>query len=249
MARMAELQNETRVTGRPLTWQVSPEDLQNLIARAQAERAKTLGEMGSRALNFLWQGSGLAAATAFLNRFAVKPLLRGLRQAHARRSLSQLDDRLLLDIGIRRDQICEVVAKTGQNGADPVGPSMGLRVWLAMMLDRRRTIRQLESLSNRMLEDIGIERADIREIAAQRVAAKYAKPARRPASDDAVKEAANPLLQWQLSRKAAGEMARMDPDILADIGYVKGDVDWVPEVLAQRKLKVANRNFRGFQAA
>jgi len=38
-------------------------------------------------------------------------------------------------------------------------------------------------------------------------------------------------------------MARLDPDMLADLGYVKGDVDWVPEILARRRLgKPANQD-------
>jgi len=89
-------------------------------------------------------------------------------------------------------------------------------------------------------------------MAAQQIAAKdstvpeirvtepaSAAPARISPVHDLVHQleaAVRPLRQWQMSRIAANQMARLDPDMLADLGYVKGDVDWVPEVLTQRRL-------------
>ena len=51
-----------------------------------------------------------------------------------------------------------------------------------------------------------------------------------------------PVRVWNKSRIAAGQMARLDRDTLDDLGYVKGDVDWVPDALADRSLRSANRN-------
>ncbi len=58
-----------------------------------------------------------------------------------------------------------------------------------------------------------------------------------------------PLRQWDISRRAASQMVRIDPDLLQDIGYVKGDIDWVPEVMAERRLKTANVNRRHAEVA
>jgi uncharacterized protein YjiS (DUF1127 family) len=58
-------------------------------------------------------------------------------------------------------------------------------------------------------------------------------------SDHVMARATSParsLQQWNLSRQAANDMARIDQEALADLGYVKGDVDRVPEGLAERKL-------------
>jgi hypothetical protein len=44
-------------------------------------------------------------------------------------------------------------------------------------------------------------------------------------------------------------MVRIDPDLLHDIGYVKGDIDWVPEVMAERRLGAANVNRRHAEVA
>ena len=55
-------------------------------------------------------------------------------------------------------------------------------------------------------------------------------------------ETVDALRQWNLSRQAAAQMARLDPDVLSDLGYVKGDVDWVPEVLAKRRLHRGHAN-------
>ena len=51
-----------------------------------------------------------------------------------------------------------------------------------------------------------------------------------------VKGPVQTLRRWNLSRQAAGDLARLDEEALADLGYVKGDVDWVPEAPAERKL-------------
>ena len=88
-----------------------------------------------------------------------------------------------------------------------------------------------------MLADIGVIRHDI-PATAKDLAAREVGSGTRPTFEqtnywDSVLQA---LGQWELSRQAASQMARLHPDTLSDLGYVKGDVDWVPEVLARRRL-------------
>ena len=93
----------------------------------------------------------------------------------------------------------------------------------------RATRKALEALPDHLLADIGVERhmidAHVEALAGDRSkAVKQRKILPRP------------LAQWNMSRHAADQMARIDADLLADIGYSKGDVDWVPEVMTARKL-------------
>ena len=99
------------------------------------------------------------------------------------------------------------------------------------------TIRQLEALSDRMLADIGLVRGDVRDFVKRQENGQVTE-AGLPTLEqtnywDSVVRA---IRQWDLSRQAASQMARFNADTLHDLGYVKGDVDWVPEVMAQRKL-------------
>lgn len=74
--------------------------------------------------------------------------------------LSDLDNRMLDDIGIQRYQIAEV--------AEQAFPRSGLKAvfeWIATSINRRikraAAARQLASLDDRMLADIGLSRSEI----------------------------------------------------------------------------------------
>jgi hypothetical protein len=43
------------------------------------------------------------------------------------------------------------------------------------------------------------------------------------------------MRHWDLSREAARERARQDPDSLIDLGHVEGDFDWVPAGVARHR--------------
>jgi len=227
-------------------------DAQTPILQAQQIRSEAVGGMLHRGAAKVWQESGLAALT--------DALLRAQRQRHTAAKLSRLDDALLRDIGVLRGDI-PFVAEQAVAARRPAAqrPSWAARRRQARL--RRSIVRQLEVLPDWALEDIGIPRYDIETVAA-RMAAEQAKapatatpeaPAARPAAPVRVspvhdlvhqlEAALRPLRQWQMSRVAANQMARLDPDMLADLGYVKGDVDWVPEILARRRLgKPANQD-------
>ena len=156
--------------------------------------------------------------------------------------LERLDDRMLADIGLARYDLREHVR---QMRVEPK-PSLVRRAWRAFKeaRARRATARQLYALSDAVLADIGIERGQIRAYAAGEL--DIDRGARK---SHVVKRLATSLRQWNLSRQAVSDMVRIDAKLMADIGYVKGDVDWVPEVLANRRLEAANRNAGGEEAA
>lgn len=161
----------------------------------------------------------------------VWPVVRAVRVHRIAAQLNRLSNSLLADIGVERGQI-RLVADTL---VDQTAPTAGPGVLEVLRLRRQRhwAIRELEALSDRQLLDIGLRRADIPGVVSR---------AQRSAAEPTAAEESSPVRavrQWNLSRQAANEMARLDPETLTDLGYVKGDVDWVPEVLAERKLSAA----------
>jgi len=221
-------------------------DLQALTLRARQLRAQILGGMLGEAVGAVLRETGLTALT--------DALLRAHRRRRTAVELSRLDDALLRDIGVQRGDIPFFAeqAVALERSAGSVRPSWVARRRQARM--RRAIARQLEVLPDWALEDIGIPRHEIGAVAA-RMAARQAEASETEVRDIRVTEpapaavspvhdlmyrveaAVRPLRQWQISRVAANQLARLDPDMLADLGYVKGDVDWVPEVLAERRLR------------
>ena len=183
--------------------------------------------------------SGLAGLAWFLRYKVLAPIRRGLRVRHVAADLNRLDAHLLDDIGVERALIGVVAGKLVGRIQVPPRPSTGLaqsaRDWLA----HRRTVQVLERLDDRMLEDIGIERAEIRDIAKRIQGLRFAgRPAGLTAAQIAAsaKVGTRPLQQWNLGRRAATDLAHLDAEAMADLGYDKGDIDRVPEVPAERKL-------------
>lgn len=186
--------------------------------------------------------SGLAEIAWMVRHRVVLPLRRRIEKRRAIAQLRTLDDHSLRDIGIERGQI-ELVVE-GVDVARPraprpeVGPFAVLRRWNF----RRRTTNMLAALDDRLLEDIGLVRVNIPEFVRSLDKAVVSGRIEGQTAAQRIHQARTPLKalrQWNLSRQAAGDMARLDPEALADLGYVKGDVDWVPEVLAERKLTAA----------
>ena len=103
---------------------------------------------------------------------------------------------------------------------------------------RKRTLDELSRLDARSLRDIGIDPYNV-EAAVDTLFAEDSGDQKHSSLDAAVRQVDQlvaPLRRWDLSRRAAGQMARMNRETLDDLGYVKGDVDWVPEDLAERRV-------------
>ena len=86
---------------------------------------------------------------------------------------------------------------------------------------RRRTIRSLEALSDKVLEDIGIPRGQIEAVVHRLIGVQAAR-------DEGQTQAAKARDHGPRAQAAEAR---------ADLGDVKGDIDWVPEVVAERKLQ------------
>ena len=84
-----------------------------------------------------------------------------------------------------------------------------------------------------MLSDIGISRADIPAV----VAAVGVVGADGQEFDPIAS-----IRVWNRSRDTARTLAAMDDRQLNDIGFVRGDIDWVAEELAIRSLVPANHD-------
>lgn len=193
----------------------------------------------ARLLGQLARYSGLTEIAWMVRHGVILPLRQRIQARRAVAQLHALNDRALRDIGIERGQIETIIdaikVDTPPAPRPVAGPIATLRRWIA----RRRAINDLQVLDDRMLEDIGLVRAHIADfvhdmdeaVVSGRIEGLTAAQRARKA-----KTALQSLKQWNLSRQAAGDMARLDPEALADLGYVKGDTDWVPEVLAERKV-------------
>jgi uncharacterized protein YjiS (DUF1127 family) len=168
----------------------------------------------------------------------VEAVLRPFQRRAIIRRLERLDDRMLADIGLQRWEIGAVATSVAGRQAPTLSVALvdliaavakGIVAWQ----ERRAAERELRSLDDRMLRDIGISRADIPYVAAGRPASVKTEEAY---------DALESLRRWIRSRAAAKELNTLDSRTLNDIGMVRGDIDWVAEELALRSLRPANTN-------
>ena len=183
--------------------------------------------------------SGLAEIGWVLRHKIAAPVLRAIRVRRAIRDLESMSDILLRDIGIDRNRIEGTVMGVASESANAMRPAFGPFAALRRWLIQRRTINELSGLNDRVLEDIGIVRSEIPSLVARFHKTGMDGRMEGLGSDHVMARATSParsLQQWNLSRQAANDMARFDQEALADLGYVKGELDRVPEVLGERKL-------------
>lgn len=138
-------------TKQPLA--VPASEIDELVRRAQAERARVVGEMIA---------DGIAKVILAVRRWD--------ETRTAVRELSSLDDRMLQDIGVTRGEIKDVVAQAQRLSAQARGEhAYGLFHAIAETFRRwrlrARTRAELSALDDAMLRDIGIERGQIEGIA------------------------------------------------------------------------------------
>ena len=165
-------------------------------------------------------------------------LQRWLSRAAVVRELSQLDDRMLADIGVQRWQIQEVAdAATGSRGSFAAALLRAIAAPFVRWYRRNEAYRQLASLDDRMLSVIGISRADIPAL----VNGWDGEPVTGQTEEDG--SLLRGLRQWNRSRATAKALHALDNHMLDDIGLVRGDIDWLAEELAAQSVwTAANRN-------
>ena len=128
-------------------------ELDRVLWEARRARARYMNEVLAKA----WQALGLGT------------LICAARRALARRrtlaELNALDSRQLRDIGMERADIGRIAVETSRS-AHPYPASWISRLGaeLKRAAARRQSIAQLSSLDDRILQDIGIERAMITEM-------------------------------------------------------------------------------------
>ena len=172
-------------------------------------------------------------------------------EVQAARDLRRLSDRMLADIGLTRGDI-ERVAKLTANQIQPVERSLTVEVgsFLCDLLARpvvrfvrkRRAYASLMALDDRMLRDIGIAQEEIPALV-KRLSGDRPQFVGAAAETVENPETAPSFGVWNRYRATARELGQLDNHMLADIGFVRGDIDWVAEELAVRSFRgTANAN-------
>ena len=234
MARLTErelnLIQDSRLAAR-----MDRRDTNDILIAARQARADFMASLMGRALTRFAEFTGLAGLGRDLSVLVLHPLRQALLRRRTAAELRRLSGHLLRDIGLERSDI-ELVAERLAGEALPT-PTVrpGLLQSLRRWRERRRAVAELNALDDCILADIGLERGNI-EATVAALYTKTATPVEIAEEEGFWASVVESFRQWNLSRQAAGEMARLGPDTLSDLGYVKGDIDWVPEVLAERRL-------------
>jgi len=170
-------------------WDQRSVDVLSVVQTARTLRAEFIADHTHRGLEAFGRWSGLTALFSSLR--------RRLRHRRTLTALGGLDDRLLSDIGISRADIeataafcCESQPHRGESVWQKAG------TWLSREHRRRQTIRELSAMSDEMLADVGIARADIPAIAADLF---VERPAAAPAGEPAERGSEIPVTAQVLS--------------------------------------------------
>ncbi len=156
MTRLNDLQKAAQ-GGTEVRWDPRSVDVLTAVQTARRMRARYTAEMLSQGFFAIARLSGVTALCA--------ALLRGHQRRRTLRELSNLSNRDLADIGLERSDIAAIASEATAPKANHRSIWHMLAEGLRRAYLRRRTIRQLSEISDRMLRDIGIERADIDRIA------------------------------------------------------------------------------------
>lgn len=170
---------------------------------------------------------GVSTIAKLIQRIAISPLLHVWRRQSTIAALSRLDAHSLEDIGIDRSQIKEAASKAAATPATSV--RLGLIDSFRRSRARRTAIQELEGLSDRVLQDIGIPRGQIMLAVDHLLAAKNGTGAAKATG------------------KATGvkHLAQTPPvhDLLRRAGKVKatltGDLNRLPGFLNQERMESA----------
>ncbi len=156
MTRLYDLQ-EAAAKGADVRWAPRSVDVLDVIQTARHMRARFVAETLTRSTAALARWSGVTAL--------VSALTRAQQRRHTIAELHGLSDAMLADIGIERADIAAAATTA-------TGPQASHRsIWhvLAQRVQRsyrlRRTLSELSTLSDKMLDDIGLDRANLHEVA------------------------------------------------------------------------------------
>jgi uncharacterized protein YjiS (DUF1127 family) len=237
---------------RSTTWREWSE-IDAILVEAQRERSRVMAQVLRAGLAGFARITGLRAAARFVADRVVRPVRRDLLQRRTVRELRQLDDHLLHDIGLGRDEVDRVAKELAWAALPALQTRSGFVTRFWHWHKRRAAIRELEALDDRILADIGLVRGGIDEAVDRAAAARMAEQAAAPSLASGVLAT---LRAWNPGRRAVGLMARfpqwlkrratireleaLDDRMLADIGllrpYIPAEVD---RLTAARKAESA----------
>ncbi len=140
-------------------WDQRSVDVLSVIQTARTLRAEYIADHLHSAAEAIGRWTGLSALFAAWRRHQ--------QRRRTLKALTALDDRVLNDIGVDRAEIAATAAlscdKTPRSGNSVWH---GLGAWAEREVNRRRTLRELSALTDEMLADIGISRAEIPAVVA-----------------------------------------------------------------------------------
>jgi uncharacterized protein YjiS (DUF1127 family) len=185
---------------------------------------------------------------AALNRFGavlVNSARRHFKRAAIERELARLDNRMLGDLGLTRNEISYVaqqaVAVPGEGTLFQEFSRLvfNLVVRPTVEWSRRREIYdQLMSMDDRMLADIGMTRYDAAEYV-RRLGREVQEPL--PETLAAMEQDVTaPIRAWNRARLTARQLNELTDRQLMDIGVVRGDIGELAQEVARKA--VANFN-------
>ena len=180
-------------------------------------------------------------ALAVFGKHVINSVRHNLERTSIARELAALTDRELADIGLGRNDIAAVAERSV---TAPKAPSLvaafgdlvqDLVVAPIVLWNRRRSAYSaLNALDNRMLADIGVARAEIGDV----VKGMHASVSYPAVSLDIVA----PIAAWNRARQTANQLYKLEDRMLADIGVVRGEIDWLASEVAHKAITPANRN-------
>jgi uncharacterized protein YjiS (DUF1127 family) len=157
-------------------WDPRSVDVLAVSHTARSLRAEFIADHLHRGIVAFGRWTGLTALFAGLG--------RRLQHRRTLSALSGLDDRMLSDIGLSRADIQAAATLCCDKPSDDSAPAGGPSVWsrlatrMSREIRRRRTLNELSAMSDEMLADIGIQRAEIPAV----VGALFAAPRNDTAS-------------------------------------------------------------------
>ena len=252
MARLTDRElDKIQQARRSTTWRDWSE-IDAILIEARCERSRVIAQVLRAGLAGLARVTGLRAAVRFVADRIVRPVRRDLLQRRTVRELRQLDDHMLYDIGLGRDEVDRVARELAWAALPASQAQTGFvtRIW--HWHKRRAAIRELEALDDRILADIGLVRGGIDEAVDRAAAARMAEQSTAPFL-------LSPLHAWNPGRQAAGLMTRfrqwlqrratirelqaLDDRMLADIGLLRPDIPAAMDRLAAGKAETGQPTF------
>ena len=187
---------------------------------------------------------------AALNRFGtvlVNSVRRHFKRAAIERELSRLDNRMLGDLGLTRNEISfvadQAVAVPGEGTLFQEFSRLVFNAVVRPVVEwnrRREIYDQLMSIDDRMLADIGMTRYDAAEYV-RRLGREVQEPL--PEALAAMEQDLTaPIRMWNRARMTARQLDELTDRQLVDIGVVRGDIDELAQEVARKA--VANFNLR-----